>query len=255
VRLHFGRKEDADFEPVVNQYPDSEFKNLTRSTVPLLCYWSNAAERLESLLGKLQWGDVGLEGMLCFEYPVKSVGRARASCTDIMYLSCSPSAALGIEGKSTESRYTEVTRWLDAGKNRAFREQVLEHWLDLIRSCTGEAEKDRVADLPYQMIHRTASVCSLRKGRAAVLYQVFRVKGHAYDYEPDLRKLSEAISAGGKIAICLHEIETIRSASYGAVEDRLKPDLDAETRAEIVRNAILDGELFDFGQEQFVRIA
>ncbi len=255
MKLHFGGKEDADFELVVNQYPDSEFKNLTRSTVPLLSYWRNAPERLKSVLGKLRWNDVGSEGTLCFEYPVKSLGRAKASFTDIMYLSCSPSAALGIEGKATESRYTEVTRWLDAGKDRAFREQVLKHWLGLIRSCTGEADPGRVDNLPYQMIHRTASVCSLRKDRAAVVYQVFRVKDHAVDYEADLGALSEAIRATGKIAICLHEIETTASHSYGAVEDRLKPDLDAETKAEIVRNAILDGELFDFGQEKFVQIA
>jgi len=74
LRLHFGPPEAADFEALVYQIPPTEFQNLTRSTIPLLCYWREGEPVLSRFVACIFRDSRCPSGDLCFEYPVKSLG-------------------------------------------------------------------------------------------------------------------------------------------------------------------------------------
>jgi hypothetical protein len=187
MRLHFGQPGPVDFQTVVFQFPQADFQNLTRSTIPLLCYWRNTEEVLSRLL-KVVFGKEGtLSGDLCFEYPVKSAGRNMPSFTDVMYVT--EDLALGIEGKSTEPMYETVEKWLQAGQKPENRRCVLKHWLSLIRQRTGMVKEKEILGCVYQMVHRTASVCSLSRKDCAVVYQIFHAGDHSIEYQEYLARL------------------------------------------------------------------
>ena len=254
MTLHFGRPEPLDFETLVCETPDREFNNLTRSTVPLLAYWKSHDDRLEKICHQLGLHAPPDDMRLCFEYPVSSVGRAKASFTDIMAVS--QSLCVAIEGKSTEGNYDSVKKWL--GKGGDSRPPVLKHWLQLIANRTGipipPIDFSRFDDVTYQMIHRTASACSLNKPRTVVVYQVFDINGKLPDYKRKLTELASAIGAAGKIDILLNIIKSTPTKEFKIVEGKIK-NLKMDETAQFVRAAILDGSLFEFDDKPWVSVS
>ena len=82
-----------------------------------------------------------------------------------------------------EMRVTKQTvgKWLGhtPAKNRR---AVLGGWLAMIRAGTGVAlSEESVLALPYQLVHRVASVCAQAVRDRAVLYQLFD-PGHREQY-------------------------------------------------------------------------
>ena len=244
MKLHLGRPEPLDYETLISETPDQEFKNLTRSTIPLLAYWASPSERLASICHRLDIV-VPYDMRLCFEYPVPSVGRAMASFTDIMGIS--DSICVAIEGKSTEDNYDSVKDWL--AKGGSSRPPVLAHWLELIANKTGikihKTNFSTFDDVTYQMIHRTASACALDKPHTVVVYQIFDVKQKLPNYKEKLLGLATAIGAEGKIDILLNVIRTHRTKAYETTKKEIK-SLEKKDVPQWVRNAILDGNLFQF---------
>jgi len=252
MRLHFGQPTAVDFQTLIFQFPQADFQNLTRSTIPLLCYWRNTEEVLSHLLKVLFGKDGDLAGDLCFEYPVKSTGCNMPSFTDVMYVT--KDLALGIEAKSTEPMYETVEEWLQGGEKLGNRRRVLQHWLSLIRRRTGMVNEQEIPGCVYQMVHRTASVCSLSSRNCAVVYQVFHVAEHAVDYRKCLAHLSQAINAGSKVGIWLHEIEARTTNFFHETQQTLNRAKAVSDKAAIVRSAILSGCLFSFTESSLQRI-
>ena len=198
---------------------------------------------------------------MCFEYPVSpEVEYSKASFTDIMY--ASDTTAVAIEGKWRERRYQTVSKWLDE-QHKQHRCKVLRGWLGYIEKKTGE-KIERVGDLIYQMIHRTASACYLEKDNSIVLYQVFLSEDKdkngkkLREYEQDLNRLSKAIGAGEKIQICLHAIEMEKKK---LCYDNCKRKLEKMTgkgssgkKAQEIREYILSKELFTFKEEELKKL-
>ena len=143
--------------PLFDTHGDSEFKNLTRSTLPLRAYWNNASTVLSTIGTALGIDDL-VNVQPLFEYPTASAtSRDKASYSDVMVVS--PSTAIAVEGKWTEPRYETVSKWQIRG-NESNREKVLSHWLQLIGKKAPELKQDAISQIPYQMIHRTASACA-----------------------------------------------------------------------------------------------
>lgn len=118
-------------------------------------------------------------------------GSGRASFTDLMISAADTSVA--VEAKFTEPIYQNVRSWLgeEANKNR---HQVLRGWLDLIQretDCT--LELDSISSLPYQVIHRTASVCFMPGPVRTVTYLLFG-NGHGDLYMKDLAAFSRCLA-------------------------------------------------------------
>ena len=96
-----------------NTHPDNEFKNLTRSTLPLLAYWKVRAAVLGLIGSACGISDLA-SATVTEEFPTPSAApHDKASFTDVMV--ASSSTALAIEGKWTEPRYEIVSDWLKRG--------------------------------------------------------------------------------------------------------------------------------------------
>jgi hypothetical protein len=164
--------EYVTFKETLQALPDTEFKNLTRSTIPLLNYWKNrSGPKINDLVRCLKFKRLK-DYKLYFEYAVPSLTpRDYPSCTDMMLVS--DQLTIAFEAKWTEPKYETVNEWLLKG-NRPHREKVLKHWLGLIQPfARNELKPEDFGDVVYQSIHRTASACAVPADKHAVLYQKF----------------------------------------------------------------------------------
>ena len=247
MRCFYGSYSPQSFVTVLHQMRDSEFLKLSRSTVPSLHYWREPESSLERVLDKIGMGADAC-GALCFEYPVASFGRNKPSFSDLMYISTYGSIA--IEAKSTEPLGETCKQWRDSKQNSVNATSVLRHWLSLIERVTGPVNVDEIEDVPYQMIHRIASLCSVDSPRRALMYQHHRVDLKAADFSVPLLKLAAAVAAQTRIEIWLHLVDLERTAAYVELENSLG-QMSPNEVALRVRSAILDGTLFKVKQEIF----
>ncbi|MEZ4361601.1 MAG: hypothetical protein R3B48_15550 [Kofleriaceae bacterium] len=231
--------EGGDWAPnLIDSYPDSEFRNLTRSTIAMLAFWREPKATLRSLAEHLDAPDL-VDATITPEFATPSPG-GKASFTDLMVESAG--TALGIEAKRTELRYPSVGSWC----TRDSRRRVLKHWRTLIQPRTMMPEDARLDSLVYQMVHRTASVCARPAARAIVLYQIFD-DTHVDEYEQDLRRLVEVIRPTSALEVWLHIVPTEETIHYSTIASRMGSLSRAEAAATI-RRAIANGELFRFAE-------
>ena len=233
----------ADFEQLVKLLPPSAVGSPLRSTVPLVDLWRTPESRLTQLNAAI---GVALPPPieLCCEFPVRvQRGHGKASFTDLMIVA--NSAVVAIAAKFTEPPSETVGAWL-GDPPQANRSAVLEGWLNLIRRVSGAWPRARdVMDLPYQLIHRTASVCLVSGPIRAVVYQVFGEALLDY-YVRNLselwRRLDRTVAIGFHVLSCpLNSLPT----HEGLVKRWKQRDRHF---GEAVRNAVLTGPLFSFGE-------
>jgi hypothetical protein len=229
---------------LISAYPDSEFKNLTRSTIALLAYWRDQGARLRYLAEHLDAPDL-VDAVLTPEFPTPSPS-GKASFTDLLVESTK--TAVGIEGKRTEKRYPTIGRWCDSENKR----RVLNHWCSLIRPRAALPLDAPLESLVYQMIHRTASVCARPAERAIVLYQMFG-SSHLAEYEADLRALVSLLQPSPRLEVWMHVVTSEETAEYATIERELRaPAVD---RPAIIKRALAQGELFRFTDHPPQRIS
>ena len=140
---------------------DGEFQNLTRSTLPVLAYWLDDPTRLSALCRETGLSD-DPNARVCFEYPVGSGAGGKPSFTDAMVLG--ESWAIAVEGKWHEPGYESVAAWREHGRDPDHRQSVVDRWASYIRPFSrlqGERWAPNWDECVYQMLHRTASACSM----------------------------------------------------------------------------------------------
>ena len=194
-----GKKIDS-FEKLLASYSTSEFNSPYRSTVLLLDYWrtlENTAKAFEKLVGV----DFCNKMQFYFEYGVPvQCGEGKSSFTDLMLVG--NTTAVAIEAKFREPPYETVSKWLNK-KNKKNRKKVLKGWISLIRSGTGVSlTPNDIASLPYQFIHRTASVCSVAATSRYVVYQVFEPAKEEY-YSQKMKALAKLLQGDSTLSFCL----------------------------------------------------
>lgn len=231
---------------LLDEYPDSEFKNLTRSTIALLAYWRTPETRLRFLAEELGAPDL-VNAVITPEFPTPSMS-GKASFTDLLVESST--TAIAIEGKRNEGRYASVADWRGDSDNRR---RVLDHWCSLIRRRAAFPEDTTLDALVYQMIHRTASACARPAERAIVLYQIFNQK-HLATYETDLRALVTAIQPSPRLEFWIHVITPEHTEIYSELERTLAGTRDIE-RPALVRAALARQDLFRFADVRLTRVA
>jgi hypothetical protein len=232
-----------DFEQLVKLLPPDALASPLGSTVPLVDFWRTPESRLTQLSAAI---GVALPPPidLCFEFPVRvQRGRGKASFTDLMIVA--NSAAVAIEAKFTEPPYETVGTWL-RDPPEPNRSEVLEGWLDLIRSASGTSLRVAdVMDLPYQLIHRTASVCSVRRPVRAVVYQVF---GEC-PFDCYVNNLSDLWRRLGRTAAIGFHVLGCPLNSLQTHEDLVKQWKQGDHLVgDTVRAALLTRSLFSFGK-------
>jgi hypothetical protein len=160
----FKQKECKTIENVIERFPKKEFFSPYRSTIPLIILIKDYFELFQQVVGVQKIEKIIFE----YETPVKK-GRGLPSCSDALIVSKDKSII--IEAKRTEPKYEKVSAWDDNTENR---KSVLSGWLEYIYEFTNkEISLAEVQHLPYQMIHRIASACSLKDQFAEVIYLEF----------------------------------------------------------------------------------
>jgi hypothetical protein len=126
--------------------------------------------------------------------------------------------SIAIEAKYTEPPYQSVNKWLglEPTENRT---KVLCGWLDEISKVTGRAiTLEEVGPLPYQLIHRTASVCCAPGRLRTVVYQVFGQESSDY-YIDSLRKLVACVGVGPPIQFWVHACAYVPTDAWQPCND------------------------------------
>ena len=239
-----GTPQVSDFTGVVERAND--LQRLTRSTVPLLCWWRDNG-------AKLALPNEDGSALACFEYPVPARcntcgGRGKDSFSDVMVTT--EGAAVAFEAKFTEPRYETVTNWMAKDSGNGNRARVASHWLHLIGAYTGTTpEIDAIGQVVYQMLHRTASACAVAesKRRAGVTYLVFDGgHGQQVDYTADLTLAARTLDPKAKMDFSVVSVPTRRGPAFAGVEARLTAAENDAEAAELIADAIVTGGLYDF---------
>jgi hypothetical protein len=113
---------------------------------------------------------------------------------------------------------------------------------------------EELGAIPYQLIHRVASVCSVPARRHALIYQLHVVNASNFDhYKSDLHQLSRAIAAAGHIDLWLHRITLSRTPAYHETE-RLIESASPLNRPMVIRNALLTRHLFNIEHQRLEQV-
>jgi hypothetical protein len=155
---------------------------------------------------------------------------------------------IAIEAKYTEPMYETVKAWLGQppAQNRC---TVLEGWLDRINKATAASlTMNSLLDLPYQLVHRTASACSTPATHRAVLYQVFDA-AHRDRYLDELRKL-RALAPEARLALGVLLSPAVESDAHNDLCARW--DAGDHKLAQAVRSALKASELLKFDETSFL---
>ena len=105
--------------------------------------------------------------------------------------------------------------------------------------------RDAVTHLPYQLIHRTASVCCVSRRKRFVVYQVFGNALAPY-YAEDLGQLAAAIAVRDRITFLVLGCAFRSTDAYAQLEARW--DAGERSLGNDVRDALLAGPLLEFRQ-------
>ena len=242
------------FEELVALYKTSEFDSPRRSTVLLLDYWRSfdyAVKALEELIG-VEFVD---QIQLHFEYGVPpQAGKGKSSFTDLMIVD--GSLAVGIEAKYKESPYQTVSSWIEEGADEQNRKRVLGGWLSLIRSVTDvRLTCDNICSLPYQLVHRTASVCNVPATSRYIVYQIFEPnKEHYYsEHLQTLASLLGEVGGGSPLSFVLMISSFERLEHYQELVDRW--DSGEREMSPQVTAALEHSRLARFAKSRIVRFA
>jgi hypothetical protein len=242
------------FEDLIRSLSADALASPRRSTIPLLEYWRPSCNRLDSFWHRIDCPPPEVSE-LHFEYevPVRA-GCGKASYTDLMIV-CDE-VAVGIEAKFTEPPYESVAVWLkrestNNGQSTELednqvennRRKVLIGWLRAIEQVTSRCiEPEAVGGLPYQLIHRTASVCCVERPRRYLLYQVFSDERPEYYFDLLLR-WAQILGDNHELSLWVFWCRLGRSETCQHLEARWdagERHLDEEVRKELLAGSLLE---------------
>jgi hypothetical protein len=252
MRFFFDKRSLKSLDEAVDLYKPEEFASPTRSTVPMLSLLKHGGAVLKALLCHVGSADSTTEAHLEFTVGPKQ-GTGKPSHTDVMVIS--EERAIAIEAKWTESRYDEVSVWLERGSSAQNRRNVMNGWLSLLQpDAAKKLCLDDFSSAVYQMVHRAASVYSA--GRLpTLLYVQFcplpdrrAVESSLMD---DLHHLHALLGSPVAFPFLLAEVEAMPTSAFERI--RSLPKGIPQT-AETVRAALQGEPLFAFTNITFLPV-
>ncbi|MBZ0328269.1 MAG: hypothetical protein K8F54_11730 [Altibacter sp.] len=173
--IFYNKQEINSIDLIYNKFNKNEFKSPRRSTIPLIVLFKHNQILSKELINLNSITDIDY----IFEYKISAVkGKGLPSCTDLMIEYSND--CIAIEAKRTEPPYEKVKKWLSNSSNKRL---VVEGWLEIINNYTGlKIEISEIQDLPYQLIHRVASACSLMKLHTKIIYIGFDLNKRKSNY-------------------------------------------------------------------------
>lgn len=238
--LYFlGSPSGITIEEFVDLGNNEHFSKLTCSVLPTVDYWKNMNNQISTNI-------IAEDYNICFEYPVKSIKKAKASYTDVMLISKNTSIAV-------ESKWTEDVGFYCKDQKSERRDLVQRHWINMISSYIGkELKLQQFEDIEYQLLHRVASACSLNKENCIVVYQIFHNDKQRDCFINEIHKL---ISVLGNTRIKFY-IDTVKidfTDEYNNLYFIIK-DMTKKERAEIIKETIKRDNLFVFSNESLIQL-
>ena len=250
ILIEYKNRPVSDYVGLIGSYPSSEFDSPYRSTVPFLYFWANINEGLDSYT---DWFGFRFSTPVTagFEFSVDvQRGQGKPSQTDLMITS--HDQAIAIEAKYTEPRYEFVESWLGGSENRT---NVLEGWLDLIRSAVGESEIEvtDILGLPYQMVHRYASACFPSATHRALIYQCFDLDEEKVEYyRSQLQSLSGILNKLDNLSCFVLNIPLVKSSDYAELQ-RQWDRSERKMHQDVIR-CMKNMGFMEFGKPTIIRI-
>jgi hypothetical protein len=242
LKLRWGKTSTTIFEDLLREVPDSALDSPRRSVVPLLDFWRDPDTRLTEL-GSILSMDLDRATELTFEYAVRvRAGKGKPSYTDAMLTG--DGIALAFEAKYTEPQYETVRSWLGnpATENRT---KVLNGWIDIINSAAGSAiTQDVILDIPYQLVHRTASAFSVTAPHRGVIFLVFTIQSRT-GYDSSISALGAVFAESTNFKFATVECPIVESPRLGELTSLW--DGGARRMSHEVRTSLAMGPLYDFG--------
>lgn len=242
--IYYKKKQISSIDDVYEKYDKREFKSPYRSTIPLIALFKNNQTPNIQFVKHDKIQDVNF----IFEYETSIIkGKGRASCTDLIMKYSN--SCIAIEAKRTEPPYVKVGKWLGDSINK---KQVLEGWLDLINTYTDlKVNISELNDLPYQLIHRVASACSLKQQHTEVIYIGFDLKEKMTNYYLDsLGKISTILK--NRVDIYLYSYKIEKSEEQINLEKRW--DLGERDLSQDVINGLVNNNLMRFSEANIIKI-
>jgi hypothetical protein len=170
---------------LLNKYSSKEFDSPFRSTIPLIILVYRYKAYLNELIGAKQIN----KSDYIFEYETNVVkGKGFPSCTDLMIIN--ENENICIEAKRTEPEYIKVANWLNGTRNRS---EVLDGWISIINKSSNKIiTVEDIHNIPYQMIHRAASACSVNRLKKSLVYIGFDLSNKMiYYYRKNLQIIKD----------------------------------------------------------------
>ncbi|MDD2199364.1 MAG: hypothetical protein PHE08_06535 [Bacteroidales bacterium] len=224
----------AKIDDIYSEYSKKEFKSPFRSTIPLIVLFkSDQTLNLEMIYTK---SNIDIKDI--FEYQLHNNQGRAPSCTDLMIEYTN--GCIAIEAKRTERPYETVRKWLSESPNRT---EVLNAWLAIINlKIQSKVQIKDISDLPYQLIHRVASGCSLNKQHTIIAYIGFDLNEAKTKYYIDcLTRFSKILK--NKLDFFLYCYEIVKSDEQKKLEGLWKDgkrDLSQEVIQEIKDNKLME---------------
>ncbi|HBN74721.1 MAG TPA: hypothetical protein DD473_02640 [Planctomycetaceae bacterium] len=256
MTIHFGNPDKPDtIQDAIGRYNNSEFRSITRSTIPMLSLLAHEPKVFQNLVGETK---LPIHYHTYLEYTVSpKLGRGKASHTDVMLID--GNASLAIEAKWIEGMYPKVQDWISQGSNEQNRKDVLKGWVDCLGNHLGqELNPDDFHGVIYQMIHRAASAVVAGK-KPSVAYFCFKMKSFTRgakieQIEQRLTELWILLGQPENFPFFVAEIEIKEEDAYKNLQEEAKTKSKEEI-SELVIAALQDNEsLFTFLPKPVVRI-
>src|SRR5450759_1404932 len=140
MRYILGNPAGMTIEQVIELGNNEHFSKLTCSIIPTIDYWKDLSNKI---LTEIIPDDYNI----CFEYPVKSIKRAKSSYTDVMLISDKTNIAI-------ESKWTEKIGDYCKDHKSKRKDEVQLHWISIISRFIGKDLRiEQFSDIEYQLLH------------------------------------------------------------------------------------------------------
>ena len=234
-----GKQPKKSFADIIDNASNDHLSRLTCSMVPTFDYWRSLSNKVLTDIMKSTCN-------ICFEYPVESIPRGKNSFTDVMLISDDTVVAV-------ESKWTESTSVYCKDHTSTRRIELMNHWLDMIKPFTEtNLSVIDLDDIEYQLLHRTASACSLNKANTNVVYQLFYEGNLNLAFHYEILKLKNLLSPT-TINFYINTVEITPNSFHNALSSRIL-NLSLEDKAKEIKKALKQYPLFTFKKETINKI-
>lgn len=239
MKYFIGNPVGITMDQVIDLGNNEHFSKLTCSIIPTIDYWKNINNKI---LTEIFPGNYNI----CFEYPVKSITKAKASYTDIMLISEKSNIAI-------ESKWNENIGYYCKNQKSDRKNEVQQHWINIISKYIGKSlSVEQFGEIEYQLLHRVASACSLNKENCIVIYQIFYVEELKKSFINEIDKLKSILDSN-KIKFYLNSVKVNFTETYKSLRIEINA-LSKIDRIEKIKNVIKQNDLFVFSDEELKQL-